>query len=73
MINENFNEALKFIIENQDQLSKYENQELLKEYINKLDEVSFDKSLEIDNLFIKYQEGENFDHLFKNMVFLWKN
>ena len=65
LINENFNEALKFIIENQDQLSKYENQELLKEYINKLDEVSFDKSLEIDNLFIKYQEGENFDHLFK--------
>ncbi|NLK44409.1 MAG: hypothetical protein GX300_08455 [Tissierellia bacterium] len=65
LINENFNEALGFIMENKDLLSKYENVELIKEYINKLGELSFDKSIEVDSLFVKYQEGENFDHLFR--------
>ncbi len=65
LIEDNLNEALKFIIENKSQLSKYENSELLKEYIKKLDEISFNKGIEINDLFIKYQEGENFDHLFR--------
>jgi len=52
------------LADNQSQLTKYENTELLKKYIQKLNELSTDKSLEVNSLFIKYQQGENFDHLF---------
>lgn len=64
IIEENINEFLKFLADNQSQLTKYENTELLKKYIQKLNELSTDKSLEVNSLFIKYQQGENFDHLF---------
>lgn len=65
LIEENINEALNFMIENQGQLTRYENSQLLKLYISKLDELSFDKSVKINDLFIKYQEGENYDFLFR--------
>ena len=65
LIENNYPESLKFLTENKDNLSKYDNTELLMKYISKLDEISYDRSIEIENLFIKYQNGENFDYLFK--------
>lgn len=65
LIDNNFTEAFNYMNENKDQLSKYDNIELITKYISKLDEMSFDRSIEIENLFIKYQKDENFDYLFK--------
>ncbi|HAE91925.1 MAG TPA: hypothetical protein DCG60_04670 [Tissierella sp.] len=65
LIENNFNEVLKYIDEHKEKLSKYDNTEILMEYIKKLNEMSFDKGVEIENLFIKYQNKENFDYLFK--------
>lgn len=65
LIKNDFSEAFAYIFENKDNLSKYDNTQLLMEYISKLDEFSFDKGIEIENLFIKYQKDENFDYLFK--------
>lgn len=64
LIENNFSESLKFLTENKNSLSKYDNTELLMEYISRLDEMTFDRGVEIENLFIKYQNGENFDFLF---------
>lgn len=65
LIENNFPEAFGYMLEYKDELSKYDNTELLVKYIGKLDEMSFDRSVEIENLFIKYQRDENFDYLFK--------
>ncbi len=65
LIENNFPEALKHMNEHKNELSKYDNTELLMKYIKKLDEMSFNKGVEIENLFIKYQEGQNFDFIFK--------
>lgn len=64
LIQNNFSEALKYVNENKNELSKFDNTELLMEYISKLDEMCFDKSMEIDELFIKYQKEQNFYYLF---------
>jgi hypothetical protein len=65
MIDNNFSETLSFIKENQDRLSKFDNAELLMKYINKLNEISYDKSVVVEDLFIIYQKDDNFDYLFK--------
>lgn len=65
IIDNNFNESLTFIIENKDKLSIFDNSEILAKYIKNLDERSYDKSIIIEDLFIKYQKDENFDFLFK--------
>lgn len=65
LIKNNFPEALKYMNEHKNELSKYDNTELLMEYISKLNKLSFERGVEIENLFIKYQEDENFDYLFK--------
>lgn len=65
LIENNFSESLVYLVENKDDLSKYDNTQLLMAYISKIDELNFEKSVEIENLFVKYQEYENFDYLFK--------
>lgn len=64
LIQNNFPETFKYIDENKDELSKFDNTKLLMEYISKLDEMCFDKSMEIDELFVKYQKEQYFDYLF---------
>lgn len=64
LIENNFSEALKYIYENKTELTKYRTTELLADYMRKLNEMSFYKGIEIENLFIEYQEYENFDYLF---------
>lgn len=65
MINNDFNQVFSFIQANKDKLSTFDNTDLLSKYIKKLDETSYDKSIIIGDLFIKYQKDENFDYLFK--------
>lgn len=65
LIESNFPESLKYMIEHKDILSKYDNTQLLMKYISKLDEMSFNRGVEVENLFVKYQNYENFDYLFK--------
>ncbi|WP_353093176.1 hypothetical protein [Tissierella praeacuta] len=65
LIESNFPEALKYINEHKGKLSTHDNTEILTEYIKKLDEMSLNKSIEIDDLFKMYQYSENFDYLFK--------
>ncbi|MCQ4924057.1 hypothetical protein NE686_13225 [Tissierella carlieri] len=65
LIENNLAEALKYMDKHKDELSKYDNTELLMKYMKILDEMSFDEGVEIENLFIKYQNNENFDYLFK--------
>lgn len=65
LIDTNLLEGINYVKENKDKLSFYDNEELLKSYISKLQEESFNRGIEVENLFIKYQEGFNFDHLFK--------
>lgn len=63
LIENNFNEALVFLGEHKGDLSKYDNTQLLKKYISKLNELSFDLSVEVNNLFITYQKDGNHDYL----------
>lgn len=65
MIDTNFSEAFSFINEHKSELSKFDNTELLTDYNKKLDEISYNESVKIENLFIKYQKDQNFDYLFK--------
>ena len=65
LIDNNFSESLKYIDQHKNQLSKFHNTELLMKYIKILEEMSYDKGIEIENLFIKYQRDNNFDYLFK--------
>jgi hypothetical protein len=65
LIENNFSESLKYMDEHKSQLSKFHNTELLMKYIEHLEEMSYDEGIEIQNLFLKYQKGENFDYLFK--------
>lgn len=65
LISMEFNESLEFIIENKDKLSNYDNTELLMEYIEKLNDLSYNKGIEIQDLFVKYQEDKNYDFIFK--------
>lgn len=64
MIDVNFPEFINSLMENKDEISNYGNTELLKKYIRKLTNKSYDKSLEIENLFIQYQEGQSFNYIF---------
>jgi len=57
--------ALNYMIENRAQLSRYHNVELLKAYIDELMGQIHRSSMEIDNLFSRYQDRENFDYLFE--------
>jgi len=65
LISTNFNESLNFLIGNKDKLSNYDNTELLMEYMRMLNDLSYDKGIEIQDLFVKYQEDENYDFIFK--------
>ena len=65
LIESNLSESLKYMDEHKNQLSKFHNTELLINYIEHLEEMSYDAGIEIENLFIKYQNNENFDYLFK--------
>lgn len=75
-IYENLNNTIEtnpsdFIIlfsENLDKLSNFDNAILLERYIAKLNILSYDKSIEIQSLFIKYQKNQNFDYIFSKYV-----
>lgn len=64
LIDNDLLEAINMLKENKDKLSFVDNTELLKMYIDKLKEQVFDRGVEVENLFIKYQKGNNFDYLF---------
>lgn len=63
-IESDFSGFLEALRENKTQLSKYDNTELLKKYISKLKNKSYNKSLQIENLFIEYQKGQSFNYIF---------
>ncbi len=62
--NNNFYDFINVLSENKDKLSNYDNTALLKEYIAKIQSNLHNKSFQIEKLFIKYQEGQNFNYLF---------
>lgn len=64
-INNNFPNSLEFIHSNKDSFSKDDNTYLLLKYIEKLDELSYNKSIQINNLFTKHQKNNNFNFLFE--------
>lgn len=64
IIENNFSEFTTRLLDDKDQLSKYDNTELLKKYIARLKKDLYDKSLQIENLFIKHQEGKSFNYIF---------
>ena len=64
LININFPESLGFINDNKDNLSKFDNADLLLKYIEKLDELSYDESIQTSSLFEQFQKDNNFDFLF---------
>lgn len=51
--------------DNKNKLSNYDNTNLLKKYISKLDDKSDDKSLQVEKLFMEHQKGENLDYIFE--------
>lgn len=63
-IQSNYPNFINELSRNKEKLSNYDNTHLLKMYIDKLKLKSYDESLEIGNLFNKYQKGENFDYIF---------
>lgn len=65
LIDSNFPESLAFIYDNKDKLSKTDNTKLLLMYIEKLDESSFDKSVQVNDLFEQYQKYNNYNFLFE--------
>ena len=70
IIENNFTNSLSFLHENKGQLSKFDNTELLMEYMKKLNEISVNESIQINDLFtkyqkdIKYQKDTEVDYLF---------
>lgn len=65
LIANNLPESLGFISDNKDNLSKLDTSYLLANYIKKLDELSENKSIGINQLFVDYQKDKNFDFLFE--------
>jgi hypothetical protein len=65
LIDSNLFESFNYIFENQDKLSKFDNTELLKGYISKLENMLSDKNTELENLFAKYDKVNNYDYLTK--------
>lgn len=61
----NFSHSLRLLYDSKNNLSKFENTELLMKYIEILDEMIDAKSKELDGLFLEYQKDNNFDYLFK--------
>lgn len=68
LIAEDFVYALSFMVANKEELSKYDNSMLVKRYIEKLDEVSFEKGIEINNLFLKDGKDINLAHISGNFL-----
>lgn len=63
-IEDNFSDFINVFSNNKDKLSNYDNTHLLQKYIDKLDLKSYDKTLQIENLFIDYQRGQSFNYVF---------
>ena len=63
-IDQNFSDFISFISENKEKLSNYDNTKLLNSYIDKLESQSYDRSINIENLFKAHQEEEHANHIF---------
>lgn len=60
-INDDFPNFINLLLANKEKLSNYDNTSLLNKYIDKLESLSYSKSLRIENLFIKNQENKDID------------
>lgn len=67
-IETDFSNFISLLTENKEKLSRYDTTMILDKYIKKLDALSYDKNIEIENLFSKYQGDKNFDYIFSKYV-----
>lgn len=63
IISKDFTNSLEFIVENQDEFSKYDLTTLIKNYIEKLNNLAFERGTEINELFIKDEKNQNVNYV----------
>lgn len=59
LIDNDFPNFLNFMIDNKNQLSKYDNTILIKDYIDKMENLALTRGLKINNLFSIYEKEQN--------------
>lgn len=62
LISNNFSNTLNFLIENKNQLSKFDLSVLIKDYIENLNNLSSERGTEINNLFYKDGKDQNINY-----------
>lgn len=63
LISKDISSFIGFLMENKDELSKYDNSALIKDYIEKIIQLSFKRGIEINNLFFQYEKKQNINYV----------
>lgn len=63
ILDKNFSKFIDELSDKKDRLSKHDNTELVEKYIAVLKEGLYDKSIQIENLFIRHQKGKGFRYI----------
>ncbi len=63
MLDDDFSQFIAELSDKKSQLSKYDTTELVKKYLEGLKEKLYTKSIQIENLFIRHQDGKDFNYI----------